>query len=198
MTVALKDAATLRRIAARVLAGLDELADGLNSGALSPVDWHNAVADLLLVGHTAAYMEGRGQDALSPGARRLVAQAVGGQVEYLNGFLDTVEREGWQDGPMRARLALYVQPLATTYSRGQTFGLDVPFQPKERTACRMNCKCAWRVRWLDEEELNADLTWVLSSAEHCETCRARARLNPYQFRGGRWVNRPASTRGLTA
>lgn len=36
----------------------------------------------------------------------------------------------------------------------------------------------------DEEELNARAYWQLGGGEHCSGCQARARRNPYVFRGG--------------
>lgn len=184
----LKDAAGFSRLLARVIAGIDELSDGINAGLLSPTQWHNELANLLLVGHTAAYQEGRGITDLPPGARRLISQLVGEQVDFLNRFLDQVEARGWDDRRDRARAALYAGALKATYSRGVTFGLELPAYPGDGSSeCLGNCGCQWRVDWIDQEELDADCYWVLGGAErHCRTCPQRAAAwAPLRLRGGR-------------
>jgi hypothetical protein len=184
--IALKARAGLDRIMAATIAALDELSDGINAGLLSPVEWHNSMADVLLTAHTAAYLEGRGVDSLSPGARRLVAEIVSEQVQYLNGFLDKVEAEGWQDARDRARAHLYAGALKATHARAEAFGLNLPAYPGDgSTECLTNCRCRWDIRWLDREELNADCYWRMGQAEHCDTCRSRAETwAPLKVRGG--------------
>jgi len=187
LSATLKARMTLLRLQTRVIESLDDLSNGMNAGLLSPTEWHNEVVQVLLVGHTAAYLEGRGVRDLTPDARRLIAAVVAEQVEYLGRFTDQIDAEGWQDSRMRSRLRLYAGPLKTTYERGRTFGLDLPFMPGEGSECMVNCRCSWRIAWLDQEELNADCFWTLHQAEHCPTCLARAADNPYRVRGGRLV-----------
>lgn len=180
----LKDADGFARVLGRVLRGIDDLSDGVNAGVLSPVQWHNEMARLLLIGHTAAYQEGRGVDTVSTGARRIISQIVGEQVEYLNGFLDKVEADGWNDARDRQRAALYAGSLKHAFSRGATFGLEMPFYPTVGSECMVNCKCSWQIDWEDQEELNATAYWRMGRAEHCPTCTTRAMDSPYIFRGG--------------
>lgn len=176
------------RIRARIEAGIDELSDGINAGILSPVEWHNAMVDLLRVGYTAAYMDGRGVTTLTPGAERQIARMVAGQVEYLNGFLDQIEADGWSEA-MRSRARSYGRSTRQAAERGGTFGLDLPQVPGDgRTRCLSNCKCNLRIRMLDAEELDADVYWQLGSAEHCEDCvRLSREWRPLRIRGGEVV-----------
>lgn len=187
---ATKDRRGFDRVLARILDGIDTLSDGINSGALSVDEWQQEMARLLLVGHTAAYQEGRGADELTPGARRIIAQVVAEQVDYLNAFADVVEANGWNDARDRARAALYAGSLKQAFSRGDSFGLPLPFYPGDGSSeCLGNCKCRWRIVWLDREELDADCYWVLGGAErHCTTCPSRAADNPYRVRGGELVD----------
>jgi hypothetical protein len=186
VAVRLKTEVELRRILSRIIAGLDELADGMNSGVFTADAWQREVAQVLLVGHTAAYLAGRDASTLTPGARRQIAQVVGQQVDFLNRFADQVEAQGWQDTRDRARLILYAGACKGTYWRGTTFGLDMPFYPGDGSSeCLGNCGCRLRVDWLDPEELDADVYWELGGAErHCATCPRRAAASPYRFRGG--------------
>lgn len=186
-----KDRPGFERVLARILDGIDTLSSGINAGALTVDAWQREMAQLLLVGHVAAYQEGREQDQLSPGARRLIAQIVGEQVDYLNGFADKVAEQGWDDRRDRARAALYAGSTKQAFSRGATFGLPLPFHPGDGgSECLGNCYCRWEIVWLDQEELDADCYWRLGGRpeRHCTTCPSRAANNPYKVRGGELVD----------
>lgn len=189
LRAALKAYATLSRVLDRVRDGLDTLSDGVNSGALDPVAWHNEVVQLLRVGYTAAYLDGRGDTALSPGAQRLLARMVAEQVDYLNGFLDQVEADGWSDARDRARLRMYGASVRQAYERGATFGLPLGQVPGDgKTKCLTQCKCRLRIKWIDEEELDADVYWELGKAEHCPDCVSLSQeWAPLRIRGGEVV-----------
>lgn len=185
-TSSTKDRNGFARVLARVLDQIDTLSDGINSGALNIDQWQQRMATLLLQGHVAAYQEGRERDDLGPGARRTIGRIVGEQVTYLNRFADQLDTRDWEDRRDRARAALYAGSLKQAFSRGETFGLELPFYPGDGSSeCLGNCGCRWRVVWLDEEELDADAHWELGGAErHCTTCPTRAAQNPYRLRGG--------------
>lgn len=191
--VALKSRAGLQRIQARILAGVDELSDGINSGALSVDQWQQEMANLLAVGHAAAWMEGAGTDQVGPVGRREISRLLGEQVTYLNGFADLIDQTGWSDfdARYRARAALYVGALRATESRAQTLGLPLPYHPADgSTECLVNCKCHWEVRKAGPDD-DYDCIWRMGSAEHCQTCRDRARRHsertPLRIRGGEIV-----------
>lgn len=132
----LKSHATLQRLLRRVTEGADELSDGINAGQLTPVEWHNEMVDVLRVGYTAAYLDGRGATDLTPGAEKLIGRMVGGQVDYLNRFLDEVERDGWNDATMRPRARMYAASVRQAYERGATFGLPLDQVPGDgKTRC---------------------------------------------------------------
>lgn len=189
LRAALKTYATLTRLLRRVAEGADELSDGINAGQVQPVAWHNDMVDVLRVGYTAAYLDGRGATELTPGAEKLLARLVGGQVDYLNGFLDEVERDGWNDATMRPRARMYAASVRQAYERGATFGLPLDQVPGDgKTRCLTNCRCRLRIRWLDEEDLDADVAWELADAEHCEDCVRLSRAwAPLRIRGGEIV-----------
>lgn len=188
INAAAKTEAGLRRVLARILDGIDELSDGINAGALSVDAWQREMAQVLLVGHVAAYQEGRDASELSPGARRIIAQVVGEQVDYLNRFANEVDARGWDDRKDRARAALYAGSTKQSYWRGASFGLEMPYYPGDGSSeCLGNCGCRLQVIWEDEEELNARVRWILGGAErHCRTCPQRA-AQEIVFRGGRRV-----------
>lgn len=179
-----KTEAGLHALLRLVLAGIDELSDGINSGVLSIAEWRDAMADALAVGHIAAYQEGRDSRELGNISRRQLNATLEDQIAYLNNFANDIDKYGWTDRSDRARAGLYVGALKQSYWQGATFGLEMPFYPTVGSECMVNCKCSWEIIWENEEELNATAYWRLSANEHCRTCRRRADRNPYQFRGG--------------
>lgn len=157
------------------------------AGRKSVDEWQQVMGQNLLIYHMAAMMEGRGQDQLSPQAQALVNRLVGEQLDYLNGFADEVDATGWQD-KYTARAALYAGALKGTYSRGATYGYDLPAHPTESSPCMVNCQCMWEMDEQDAEELNADFYWRLGASEHCSVCKERAqKWAPLRFRGGEQI-----------
>lgn len=189
----LKSRAGLERIMARILEGVDELADGVNAGALTPTQWQQEMVNLLAVGHAAAWMEGAGTNQVGPLGRREIARLLGEQADYLNRFADLIEQTGWSDfdARYRARAALYVGALKATESRARTLGLPLPYHPADgSTECLVNCRCRWEIRKVGDND-DYDCVWRMGAAEHCDTCRSRAARHsartPLRIRGGEVV-----------
>lgn len=176
---------TLRLLLAALLDGIDTAVQGVRDGALTADRFQAEMARRLFEGHVAAYLAGRGVDELSPQAERMVKQAVIEQLEYLNVFADKIADEGWRDA-FAARAQLYAGSVKLTYSKAQTWGLDLPYHPTQ-TACMTNCGCWWDIRWIDQEELSADCTWKRGKNDSCKTCIDRANRPPIRFRGGERV-----------
>ena len=56
------------------------------------------------------------------------------------------------------------------------------------TICLTNCKCRWSINILSIERGDYNATWRLGAAEHCRTCRQRARAwKKLRVRGGELV-----------
>ena len=188
LLAARKSAAGFARVAARVAEGITTLGQGVSGGQLSPDAWQAEMARLLMAGGLASYAEGRGVPVgqLAPRTRAEIARYLSGQVDYLNKVADEIEAQGWQPA-YEARAQMYGRALRALYEQGATFGLPLPAQPGDgSTECLSNCRCRWRVDWIDRENLDADAYWVMGQAEHCPTCRDRAeRWAPLRIRGGR-------------
>lgn len=176
--------ATLRRLLASVLDGVDTAVQGIRDGALTPDRFQAEMARRLFEGHVAAYLAGRGVTELTPQAEKMVKQAVIEQLKYLDAFADTIAAEGWRDA-LGARAQLYASSLKATWYKAKAFGLDMPFYPGDgSTPCKGNCRCTIEITWLDEEELDADVYWRMHASEHCDGCVQRSADSPYRFRGG--------------
>lgn len=176
----------LRRILALLLDGIGTAVDGVASGRLSPDAFQAEMVRRLFEGHVAAYLVGRDVRDLSPQGERLVKDAVKEQIDYLNGFVDTIAAEGWREA-FAARAQLYAGSIKATFWRARTFGLDLPYYPAVGTQCLNNCGCSWRIDWIDQENLDADCTWIRGRSDSCATCISREMAGTIHIREGERV-----------
>ena len=89
------------------------------------------------------------------------------------------------------RLMMYANNADSTLQAATLAQMGLPPLPATprdgSTDCLVNCKCRWRVKKLRGNG-NWDVRWVLGDAEHCETCKTRARVwNPLQIRNGKII-----------
>lgn len=177
----------LRRVLALLLEGVNTAVDSVASGRLSPDAFQAEMVRRLFEGHVAAYLVGRDVRDLSPQGERLIKNAVKEQIDYLNGFADTIAAEGWREA-FAARAQLYAGSIKATFWRARAFGLAMPYYPGDgSTPCLGNCRCSLETVWQDEEELNAEVYWRLGAEEHCTECPQRAARSPYRFREGELI-----------
>lgn len=184
--VAQKSRGGFVRVLGRVADAMAELGQGVNAGILTPDAWQAEMANLLLVGHLAAYAEGRGvkPKQLTAEEDALVGRIVAEQIPYLDGFATQIDETGWQPA-MEARARMYAAAMRQSYERARAGRLELPAYPGDGSSeCLTNCRCGWRIVWLDKEKGNADCYWTLGRVEHCETCTSRARRwAPLKVRG---------------
>lgn len=176
----------LRRILALLLDGIDAAASGVASGRLNADQFQAEMVRRLFEGHVAAWLVGNDATTVSPGAQRIINDAVKAQIDYLNAFADEIAATGWQD-KYAARARLYAGSIKPIYSIGRSFGLDLPYHPTQGSECMVNCGCWWRIDWLNQEELDADCTWIRGKDDSCPTCIARAGAGTLRIRGGERV-----------
>lgn len=165
---------------------------GLQAGALSVDRWQETQARSVLTFHMAAYMMGRGYtkaDQMTPREVDRVTERVKEQIEYLNGFADTIDAE-WNGGELKAgwlaRAKSYAGAIKAQYWRGATLGIVLPAYPGDGSSeCIGNCGCAWDLQWLDEENGDADARWVRGKDDSCPTCLRRGvEWAPLRIRNG--------------
>lgn len=175
----------LRKLIAGLLAHVRRLTAALQAGELTPSAWFDAMASKIAEFHLAAIVVGAKSSTVSPAMRQYVRDRVALQLSFLDGFRAEVQgaaewKAGWD-----ARAALYAAAVGAPYWKGAVRMLPLPFMPKDGTTqCHGNCRCSWRIDWVDEENDDADCYWTLSDVEHCQTCVSRAANNPYKVRGG--------------
>lgn len=162
--------------------------ESLRRNELSVEEWRVRVADIIFNFHAQAYRAGAraGERELLPQERRLIELQAQEQTAYLTRFANEIETSAeWQDA-WANRAGMYANSIGASYWNGRTRELPIPAQPGEGTQCLSNCKCSWRVEWLDHEAGDADAYWEWEpTATHCQTCIERhAQWYPLKVRGG--------------
>lgn len=183
------DRAALDRLITRLRDLLLSETDALAAGRTTPVAWESANRAALASHHLAAYLLGADTTVLTPPARQLVAARLAAQFGYLGRFrLAIQEATEWQAG-WQTRASSYAQSIKIPYWHGATKLLPLPAMPGDGTSqCLGACQCVWDIETIHEGRQDYDCRWKLGAADHCQTCRIRARRwAPLQIRGGKLV-----------
>lgn len=169
----------------------EALNEQLIDGRLTPLLWNVAMKDLVKDLHVQAYAIGRsGQwSTITPREwGRNVSGVLRRQYQYLrNWAAELYDLSSTTLAQVNARAALYAASARQSFERGMVaeLGIDaiaLPAYPGDGTSdCLVNCRCRWSVRILSKARTDFDVSWRLGHAEHCRTCRARAR---HRDRGG--------------
>lgn len=161
---------------------IDELRDEMDrhigafrDGLIDADTFQQRAARDLAEHHVAAYLVGRDDQVIRAADKRILAEVIGNQVDYLNGFADVLaarEDEEWS-AALEARARMYAGSLSETYWRGQTRGYTLPYYPGDGgTECITNCRCRWEID-------GGTAYWRLGAAEHCSGCVGRGANNPH-------------------
>lgn len=178
---------SLRKLLKKLKSAIAELMADLEAGVFDAMAWQAEMERILARYHAAAYMVGQGSAEMAVADLANVAGYVGIQFEFLNNFRLVVQSaEEFQAG-WNARAAMYAEAIKAPYWKGSIKVLPLPAMPGDGTTqCLTNCKCAWDIVPVDENNGDYDCFWVLSPVEHCQTCIERARFwNPLEIRTGR-------------
>jgi hypothetical protein len=148
--------------------------------------WSQAMKQALASGFLEAARAGYG-GALPANGAEAIAALYAPQRQLLDRFAEQIGTEGWQPG-MERRAQQYAESVGAAYWAGATKFLPLPALPRDGTSqCMQGCKCRWEIAEL-EGDGNADCTWALGAAEHCQTCVERAaQWAPLQIRNGELV-----------
>lgn len=169
-----------------------EVTDQLLFGDLLVGDWFDRVSKILKAFHITAFLDGAGVGSvrdLDKTQREYLAESVGQQMDYLEGFADDIQQKRYETSPagLKARALLYPLGLKSSWWSGKTLGWPLPAMPGDGTTqCIVRCKCSWRPEGLNEKTKTGDWYWELGSTdESCQTCQVRARTwNPIRIENG--------------
>jgi len=180
--------APLRFLTARLTKLTDALTHDLATGVSTVTGWQESMSQLLARYGQAALLTGLEADVLDDRASAAARTYLSKQLQFLARFaIEIQEKKEWQAG-WNARAQLYAESIGEPYWTGATKLLPLPAMPRDGTTqCLVRCRCRWQITPLDGEE-NYDCYWRMGSAEHCQTCRIRAReWAPLRIRAGRLV-----------
>jgi len=175
----------LDALAGEARAAIARLSARMAAGELTVDEWKAEMLKVLAIYLAAAMLLGLASDTLSAAQEKRVASALREQANYLNGFGDAVEANGWNESS-GVRAGMYADSVTPVFWQGRTWGLPLPSLPGEGTQCLNHCRCEWQIVPLDAENGDYDAYWKLNEdAEHCQTCAQRAHdWQPVQIRRG--------------
>lgn len=171
------------------------LNERLKDGRIPILVWNVEMRDLIKDLHIAAYAIGRSGEwsAITPREwNRNVASVNREQYAYLRSWAAELYRtlETTSLAQLNARVKLYAAAATQSFERGYAAEVGIeailPAWPGDgTTACRSNCRCRWAIRVISKARGDYDCTWTLGPAEHCRTCRKRAKAwKKLRIRGG--------------
>ena len=181
---------------------VERLCEQLANGEITAEEWMEAMQQHVKDANVSAYLAGKSGDWQSMSFEdwgRLGA-VLAGQYAFLRSFRRALREYLGEDArkslaQMKERARLYAESARQSYQRGymSELGMDpalLPAYPGDGTTeCLVRCRCRWAIRILSVAEGNFDASWKLGNAEHCETCRKRARAwKKLRIRGGQLVD----------
>lgn len=175
----------LRWLIQSLLDAIGEWWSDLAAGDLTVNEWVNQMRDALAEYHLAGFMAGNASEDVSDKALSVVADQLGVQLDYLNGFKVELQSAAEFAAGAQARAESYAPAIKVPYWTGKTKVLPLPAMPAQGTQCLNNCGCLWRVVTLDEAAGNYDAYWERHKDDSCQTCIQReADWSPVRIRDG--------------
>lgn len=153
-------------------------------------DWYDELSRQLRRYHLAGFMGGYGTGTIPKGADTQIAQDLQTQLKFLKQFkIEIQNADDWQ-ASWNSRAEMYARSIQVPYWRGKTKMLPLPAMPGDGTTqCLTNCRCAWNIDTVNEDNNDYDAYWIYGATEdHCQGCRERqAQWSPLQIRNGEIV-----------
>ena len=164
---------------------ITQLAQRLANEEIDVSTWEEEMQRQIKRLHLHASVAGRSGDwsAIDSAAVSDMNATVREQLRYLRRWsneLAGVEKE-ISARQVRNRGRLYGQASSQTFEKSHDAEKGIPqgilpaYPGDGTTLCLTNCKCRWSFRVINKENGDFDCNWRLGAAEHCQTCRDRAR-----------------------
>lgn len=161
----------------------DALAEQMFTGQISLGQWQEDMKRIIRESHTSCAAIGKGGWG-EMGAKDWgrLGTPLREQYKYLRGFADFISenRDTVSLAAIRARARLYGEGAggsAVLMQAGAVFEDILPWIPKDgSTECLNRCKCHWELSVTGTQSdgfRQVRAVWVLSVAEHCNTCVGR-------------------------
>ena len=156
---------------------IEELTASLTQQTISAPSWRDGMRTAIKDAYISHYLAGRGgRNNMRSSDWGRIGGLLSSQYRYLNNFVNDILAGDMSEAAIVARARLYIESATQAAERAKAAdrGLVLPAYPGDGTSeCMANCKCEWSLIELDTRW---EATWLLSAAEHCQTCIERARL----------------------
>lgn len=169
-------------------------------GEITLQEWHDLMRQNVKDLHITAYMigmDGEWSDMTQADWGR-VGQVVRGQYGFLAKWAAELAGGPPSLKKMDQRAGYYAAAASQSFSRGRATRVgftpaELPAHPGDGSSeCRVNCKCFWLIVTLSKSRGDYNVSWRLGNAEHCRTCRSRARSwRSLKIRAGEMVSEVA-------
>ena len=182
-------------------ADVARLCQRLHAGEISVDTWSEAMQAQVKDVHIGAYLAGHSGDwsAMTQNDWGRLGNTLRGQYRYLRTWAMGLKEGDVLNETSLAQLAaradLYSAAASQSFEQGYSSEIGLspsvyPAWPGDGTTnCRTRCRCRWSVRIVSKERGDYYISWKLGGAEHCVTCRRRARSwKNLEVRGGRLVD----------
>ena len=153
-----------------------------STGSIDYQTFHDRVGDILRQTYIDNYVMGAGgRNSMTQKDWGSIGGMLHEQYNYLNPFMNQIERGELSPAQIEARLKMYINSASEAFWRGfsRDFPLKLPHYPGDgSTQCLTNCQCTWDIQFVPGVGYNC--FWRLSPVENCDDCIARSELyNPY-------------------
>ena len=155
------------------------LANDLFAGKINLTQWQTGMREVIRRNFVTEYELARGgRKQMTQRDWGILGQKIRSQYQYLQGFARDLAGGRYtqaQAGVAARRAGMYVDSANQAFEQGKAegYGLVLPAYPTDGTSeCLSNCRCYWRIQETETEWL---CFWRLRKAEHCLTCKARAK-----------------------
>lgn len=168
--------ALMQRFENRHKQDIKSISDRLSNGEISVQRWVEEMRKAVKDAYVIQYAVGKGgMENMTQADWGRVGGLLRGQYAYLNGFASQISNGELTPKQIAARANLYVDSSTQAFERGKaaSHGLfSLPAYPGDGTSeCMANCRCHWRIT---KSGSTRTASWVMSSAEHCQTCVDRS------------------------
>lgn len=112
-----------------------------------------------------------------PGAQRALDRLLQAQIPYAEGFLQEIIAGTLTPEAIANRATLYQGAAVEAYetANADDWEIELPYYPAEDTICQTNCRCAWNLETVFEDDDEVTYaTWVTEGDDNvCDTCAER-------------------------
>jgi hypothetical protein len=175
----------LRWLIQSMVDALGDIFGDLESGRLTVAAWLDLMREKIAEYHLASIMAGLDSEIVPERAWGGLVEQVNMQLGFLDNFTVEIQKADEFAAGWKTRAESYAGAVKQPYWFGRTRLLPLPAMPAQGTTCGNNCKCRWRIDWLDQDKGDANAFWMRHADDSCQICLEReSQWSPVKIRDG--------------